>query len=437
MIVDFLFLLGYAKIRVVNDMKNYYLIVRYRDNNEVQVVELNSRWYLEGVDKDTFFRANSLEAIDLVTSRFKNREEMLKRMQENGYIRSAKADCYIASKRKKNGKSYVKTHEVIYNPKNDTRMMEFRDIAKFSLDNEIDIEQAKVKKVFDKLASKVFYSVDFQNYLKSGFTNIYKKIMELYIYAPNMTKPAYNVKYGNYWLLSSYSAVRNIIEALNRFDLFSDALDKVDANIAFLNENGVERKKVEKELLVKLDKNYVSGQYSLFDNNMFDSKEKKIEKPEEEIEILEEAEEESKEVSYEDKKVFIYDTLRDLPIEVFKTVEGKVKVNEELFQSYPSDKDYKIYQNLSGKVIRTLFLYTLHYNKYREALERFQNTFVLEEELREDRKELRKILDRENNVDKVYEWCNTYLKCLEFETINLELQEVGNGIEGENKVGSK
>ena len=84
-------------------MKKYYLVVRYEDTNEVQAIELSTKWYLEKQDKDVFFRANSLEAIDLVTTRFKNSEEMLLRMKNNGYIRSSKADVFIASKRKKYG----------------------------------------------------------------------------------------------------------------------------------------------------------------------------------------------------------------------------------------------------------------------------------------------------------------------------------------------
>ena len=132
-------------------MKKYYLVVRYEDTNEVQAIELSTKWYLEKQDKDVFFRANSLEAIDLVTTRFKNSEEMLLRMKNNGYIRSSKADVFIASKRKKDGHNYIKIHEVIYNPLVDERVNDLRSIAKASINNDISLEIEKVKKVFDKM----------------------------------------------------------------------------------------------------------------------------------------------------------------------------------------------------------------------------------------------------------------------------------------------
>lgn len=399
-------------------MKNYCLIVRYKDNNEVQVIELNSSWYLDDSKKDVFYRKNFLETIDLVTTRFKSREEMITRMRDNGYIRSSDADVYIASKRKYNGKSLIKIYEVIYNPKNDSRIAEFRDIAKASLGNNFSSEIDKVKRVFDKLAAKVFYNGEFRDYLKSGFTNIYQQLMEMYVYSDNV-KPAYNVKYENYWSLSSYLTVRNIIEAMNRFDLFDYESDKVDSNIEFLNENGVWRKAVEEELLVKLDKDYIEGQYSLFD---LDGNDKIVEAVMEDNNVISDqkitinSETEANLVeSFEDKRKFIYERLKMMTTDLFSYENDKIVINKYLFNNYPSEQDKKKLLSLGSREIRTIFLYVLHYEKYVEALNNYENTINLEEELRNDRVKLGKIIEKDRKTDKIYEWCKAYLRCLEFE----------------------
>lgn len=397
-------------------MKNYCLVVRYRDNNEVQIVELNSKWYLEGEAKDTFSRRNFLEAIDLVTTKFRNREEMLARMFKNGYIRSNDADVYIASKRKMNGKGLLKIYEVVYNPNNNLRIADFRDIAKASLGNNFSSEIDKVKRVFDKLAAKVFYNGEFRDYLKSGFTNIYQQLMEMYVYS-NCDGPAYNVKYENYWSLSSYLIVRNIIEAMNRFDLFRYEKDKVDANIEFLNENGVFRKVVEEELLEKLDKNYIEGQYSLFDrveNNKIEVAVGKKEVTAEKTTIIESNSEDISVDTYEDKRKFIYDGLKRMTTDVFSYENDKIVINKYLFNNYPSEQDKKKFLSLGSREIRTIFLYVLHYEKYMEALNNYENTINLEEELRNDRVKLGKIIEKDRKTDKLYEWCKAYLRCLEF-----------------------
>lgn len=412
-------------------MKNYYLVVRYRAENTTQVIKLNSRWYLENACEDVFSRANSLVAIDLVTTKFKSREEMLKRMYDNGYISSSDADIYIASKRKKNGKEYLKTLEVIYNPADSLRMSEFRDVAKAALDNDFVSEREKVKRIFDKLASKVFYNQEFRDYLKSGFTNIYKKILEAYVYSTKGEAPAYNVKYDNYWLLSNYIIIRNVIEAMNRFDLFAVAEDKINANIDYLNENGIDRVQVEKDLLVKLDKDYVEGQYNLFDmlkssDNVNDIVEQTFE--------AEIDEEEALELTADDKKEFFYRNIGYLDSSLFKGGKRGVEFNTDFFESYPSVLDEQRLLNLSSKLRGAIYWYIFHYEKYREALERGQNTMPLEEELRCDRTSLRKLFNSPKNLDIAYEWLNTYLKCFEFKKMNSESQENLGMMEG-NKGG--
>lgn len=403
-------------------------MVRFKDTNEVQAIELSTKWYLGKQERDAFFRANSLEAIDLVTTRFKNREEMLSRMKKNGYIRSDDADVFIASKRKKNGRSYIKIHEVIYNPLFDERVADLRSIAKASIGNDITKEIDKAKKIFDKLACKVYYDEEFSLYLSSTFTNIYQKIMELYVYNQK-DGPAYSVKYDNYWLLSSYTIIRNIVEALNRFDLLKDRNDAVLANIEYLNENSIGRKKVEEELIEKLDENYIEGQYSLFDYERFSGDDARKSVFSEPInETLEEdnicnKELEEKEISSDEKRVFIFEVVRSLPVKVFKHTDDGIAVNINFFKKYPNASYKNKFINLSKRITSVLYHYSLHQEKYHDAVRYCQNTMEWDDELRKDTARLNKFLTSADNLDKLEKWCRNYLECVEFETLALEMDE--------------
>lgn len=414
-------------------MKNYYLIVRYRDNNEVQAVELNSKWYLDGCKSDIFLKANFLEAIDLITTKFKNREEMLKRMKENGYIRSCNADVFIASKRIINRKEELNCCEVIYNTKNNSRVVELRNIAKASLNNNMSVENLKIKKIFDKLVNKFFYDNEFRNYLKSSFSNIYKILVEMNFWTPGSAKPVYNAKYGNNWVLSSYFVIRSIIDAMNRYDFYYNVDGILDAN--YLSENEIERKQVENELLVKLDKNYIEGQCNLLDLGIIRNNTITNENDAPDIEELEEnsdnlENETYKELSINEKRTFIYETIRSLPIATFNYIDDRVVINESLFKVYPSARDRNVFLKLSVKIRKIMLSYVLHYDKYREALNNFQSTTSLEEEIRKDGSRLKKLLANNKTVDRIYEWCNVYLRCLEFEKLTRDFQTVTDWEEG-------
>ena len=67
-------------------MSNYFLIARNRNDNSFQVLKINEQWFLGDNGRDIFYRANDLEAIDLVTCQFSSREELIERLYTNGYV---------------------------------------------------------------------------------------------------------------------------------------------------------------------------------------------------------------------------------------------------------------------------------------------------------------------------------------------------------------
>lgn len=393
-------------------MGKYYLVARYRKNNFIQIIELKKSWYLKGKFLDGMLRANNLEAIDLVTTRFQSSHDMLSKMYENGYIQSMNVDIYIANKGRKNGQEYIRDHELIYYDSS-SRINNFRAIASSSLHNEIKLELDKVKDLYDEFADKIFYNADFSFYLKSGFTDIPEKIVKLFINS-SKSKPAYNVKYENNWLFHNYEIIRSIALALENFERIKGIRDT-----SVLIDDKFNRRKVIDKLLLKLDDDYVEGQYNLFDDNQ-EVKASDLE----EIDTFENKND--LKVSLADKKVFILDTIRSLPITLFLQKNNKYVVNLAFFSVYPTKEDRNCLGNLSSTIVKCIYFYLLYYEKYQEALLNYQNTISLEKELRSARKKFQNVLGSEKSVLKLYEWISTYFKCLEFNELvygDLELEE--------------
>lgn len=179
----------------------YYLIARNKTSNEFRILELKSKWYLKN-GTDALSRANKLEVIDLVTTRFKSREEMANRLVESNYIPNNNYDFFIVSKYKNNGVEKLKFQEIIYNRK-DSRINDLRVIA-------------------------------------------------------------YNSLNGKIKCLENYGLSRSIVDSLNRFDDIKGE-DTYKNHIMYFKEQNTERMKIYKDLLEVCDKNYVEGQLSLFD----------------------------------------------------------------------------------------------------------------------------------------------------------------------------
>ena len=70
-------------------MNKYYLIARNKDTNDFKIIKLKKSWYSDDSNNDDVLKANPLEAIDLVTTKFSSEEEMIERMKKNGYIKTS------------------------------------------------------------------------------------------------------------------------------------------------------------------------------------------------------------------------------------------------------------------------------------------------------------------------------------------------------------
>lgn len=143
-------------------MNDYFLIARNKSDNSFTVIELNDEWYLSK-EKSTgkVTRSNSLEAIDLVTSQFQSREQMVERLYMNNFISSKDVDVFVASKRKKAGKSYIRFDEVIYGSKKSKRTAALRTIANNSMCGNLTSDRAAMDFLYEDIIYRTYSCEDF------------------------------------------------------------------------------------------------------------------------------------------------------------------------------------------------------------------------------------------------------------------------------------
>lgn len=231
-------------------MQKFYFVVNYKNNSKVEIIKLNKKWY-SNIECDQFSRANSLEAIDLITTKFSSFEQLVQRMYKNGYIESIDVDIFIAHKTLKENK--IVFYDLLY--ENEKLIKELRFIAQASLEKNINKEKDNMKKIYNKLAFEIFYNEE---------ENFFNRFSDLYFLDDRIKKSIENAKtkkdfldllYQNYHLIFNYSSVRNIVAFFNKFNLAEN--EKIFYNY-------YEREKVADEIIEKMDKDYVDGQYDLF-----------------------------------------------------------------------------------------------------------------------------------------------------------------------------
>ena len=448
-------------------MEAYSLIARDKITNEVKIIPINERWYLGSNGRDIKLNKFSLEAIDLVTTRFPSASKMIEQMFKNGYINTTNVDLFIAKKIKKNDKAYIKTHEIIYNPFNKERIDDLKVIAFAYLGGQKESVSSLIDKVSNKLIAKANSNEDFRNILTCEMTDIPNRLTNAFWKGTQ----SYSLKYQNKQIFENYSTIRSIIEALNRYDYLSTLPGNPFVNnVDFLNENGASRKKIESLLLEILDKDYLPGQYSLFDDDYtelaqkvsieednFQSNEKKStessvsnitnkkeensskEKEEREklfeggqqvkqqLEVTEEVNSELDDfyetgqlpeipnISIEEKRKEIMQTFYQLPFSFLNFSFNRQNVKSDFFSNdcpLTSLEQQSLENLLPNSLALLLETYTAHKNEYAKSLANYGNTFLLEREIRLDEESISKKLKNTKELDKIYLWVLIYKRYL-------------------------
>lgn len=192
------------------DNGEYYLVAKY-PNDKSEVVNIKKDWYLYNKDEN-FQQRVDISAIDLITTKFNNEEQMKSRMYENKYIKSIDADLYIVHYHKNKGKEFINEYEVVYN-END-RINIISPLAKKRLYNQ-EIKQLDIDNLENKLISKSFSKYSFFQFMTCPWSNVDEWIKSQLIEQRNKQKINYGIKYK---IKTNYVIMHNIISMWNLYD---------------------------------------------------------------------------------------------------------------------------------------------------------------------------------------------------------------------------
>ena len=405
-------------------MKKYYLIAREKESNKFEILKLEDSWYLDeqqATGKVT--RDNDLEAIDLVTSNFGSQGELASRLFENGYIDNPNVDIFIASKKKKDGTSYIKFDEVVYGRENSRRTEALKTIARNSLNGNMNTDKKATGSIYDDIIMLVYGSSDFCSMIMDGETNISRRMAEELARVPHYSDIPYELKYEKSFSFGNYREARNVVEAMNRLERFSDSSreNRVEKNQAYIEENYSDRMALVPELSLRLEPDYCEGQLSLFEFfNERDrtqireatqvlSREAKVQRP-----SNHRVSEPKKNLTVSEMTSEVFRILETVPTNLFVRNEGKFSINEKAFDCPLLDNEkFRLNHLLTGNLPKFFMDYAMH----KEALQYAENSGEYHEaaELREscdrDKYAIKMRFKSTKCVADTYEWCKLFEKC--------------------------
>ena len=405
-------------------MDTFFLIARSRKDNSFTVLKLDETWYLgkDNGNAGVFTRENDLEAIDLVTTRFGSEKEMARRMAMNGYIPDSDVDIFVASKREKDGKSYIRFDEVVYGYSADRVTEALRKVALTSLLTGFNSNSQDADVIYDEVIALSYLTDDYLELLLDGDTCVPLCFAEQLVGVKEYPEVPYFIRDKEGFGADSYLTFRNIVESINRLEKIStnSRADRFVQNAEFIDRNLSGRIALVPDLLLQFDESYVEGQLSLFSLLGEERKEKMLEAVtavvEEEKLIPAKIFIPRSGVSNYNKRKEIFRVLRSATGRVFfKDQEsGKYKVNYDVFTSYPPSEDEarKLNTYLTGNLAKYFANYMYDYC----VLCRCQkDEFTPQSEIAELQ------IDVENDIQKIdtrfksaktlnmaYEWCMLY-----------------------------
>lgn len=261
---------------------DYYLVAKYNDIG-IDIIPINQKWYLEDkILEDNKQFKNDISAIDIVTTKFENKEQMKEQMYKNGYIKEKNVDIFIIHKHKHNGKEYINEYKIVYkNIEKEERMQLLTDIAQKRLFG-TKVDNEKINMFMNKFISKFNSSIAFREFMKNPYSRIDKYFINQLFKSREL---GFNIKYNYQEKLETYPFVRNIISMWNIYD----ELEKKNANlygtelatkiihdyIEILDSRN-DRKKYYNSLSTIIDKDNIPGQITineyLEENNSYENK---------------------------------------------------------------------------------------------------------------------------------------------------------------------
>ena len=398
-------------------VKRYYLVIRDKTNNDYNIINICDR-------NGHSSRSNRLEVIDDLTTHYRNSNEFIGDLLEQGYINNSNVDLFIVSPNSNGTElSYL---EVAYNS-NNKRDEKLKRIIDSAILKDLTKEEDNIKYILDRFADLMYYDDEFNNIVIFGYSNVANKYIN-YFKNRKGTKPFYQAKFKDgEWALHSYPLIRNIVDIINRYDFYKrNSKEIFEQNLDYYKRITPGRKKISKvlldeiynnyfaanqldrlnlksDLLLKTDKNYVEGQLSFNDY----------------INDLEF--EDGKNDTYLDidtKITVVMDVFNKLPRKVFSMLEdGTIIFNTNMFLVYENEKEKDILSNLlPGDLLKDIENYTVNISRLKIYSSRIYDTDSLVREVNHyETKIYNRLLNNIDELNDAYSWCLLYNKCMEID----------------------
>ena len=391
-------------------VKRYYLVIRDKTNNDYNIINVCDRYGHSN-------RSNRLEVIDDLTTHYRDGNEFISDLLEQGYINDGNVDLFIVSPNSKS--KNLDYFELVYNSHN-KRDEKLKKVIDSSLDGDLNKEEDNIKYILDRFADLMCYDDEFNNIVDFGYSNVSKKYIN-YFKNKKGSKPFYQVRFKDgEWALHYYPLIRNIVDIIDRYDTYKRStsetfeknldyykrvtpgrrkitkylLDDIYNNYFGANQN--DRLSIQSDLLLKTDKNYIEGQLTF--NDYYD-------------------EEETKKINDIDTKItIVMDVFKHLPRKVFSQLEDKsIIFNTNMFLTYENEEDKNTLSNLlPSDLLKDIENFIVNLNRLSLYSSRVYDTDNLTNEVKHYKTKIyNRLLDNLSELNDAYSWCMLYNKCME------------------------
>ena len=345
----------------------YFLLGRDKDNNKIKTISLSDTEVFNSGDT-TRKVDNSLEKIDYFTLYFKNQDDLIIHLVNTGKLDNYNTELFIVCR---NGDkiSYL---ENLY-----SSSVMSRELKNVSLEKSKNMQSSfSNDEILDRFAFMMTNDRSFRRFIEYKYHKVYSKYID-YFSGCYTTDDAYKIKFRDTgWARNSYPLIRNIVEAMNRFEMLKRISGNL-SNAAFEYEVDLNSRRniCLDEISIYTEKGYGEGQLNLF-----------IEKDEE--------------INSSEVANFIY----QIDTDSFVLDNNKVVFNRKKFNC--SDTEYRELNNLDVRVLRLIYLFLTtkrfikndHYDEL--TLYNVQSSIL---------SNIQKLLDQHKNVlNNVYAFCQLY-----------------------------
>lgn len=251
---------------------DYYLVARDLKTGEVFRIPIDRAWYIKGATSERIY-GNDIAVIDYVTSKFKNKEELIHRLYSNHYIDTENVDLYITHMHKHKQKKFIKEYGLIFH--SNDRVDTLINLAVLKIQNQnITKDNKDANDIINKLVSKCYSNKTFLTFMTCIWSKVDRYVSDTIVQYSKKDKINWGIKYQLSEKTTNYLVLRNIISMWNLYDALLKDIDNLPSKEQekkliekYMQKLNVEdiRKDNHPELKEQLDKNYIEGQINIED----------------------------------------------------------------------------------------------------------------------------------------------------------------------------